>query len=94
MSCYVPVRLHKRAGRVLLQPDFAQASTSLFSKLEWISVFDLIKYKEVVLPNASKIDFNSSPFYVDLWAILQEPFFMTFYCETHKTVNTRNIHGI
>ena len=66
ISRYAPARLHKRAGRVLLEPDFSQASISLFSKLQWISVYCLIKYREVVLPNASKIDYNSSPFHVDL----------------------------
>ena len=55
-----------------------KASISLLSKLQGISVFDLIKYREVLLPNASKIDFNSPSFHVDLQAILQEPFFMTF----------------
>ena len=58
--------------------DPPSSSISLFSKLQWISFFYLIKFMEVVFPNASKIDFNSSPFHVDLWAILKEPFFMTF----------------
>ena len=58
--------------------DPPSSSISLFAKLQWISVFYVIKFREVVLPNASKIDFNSSSFHVDLWAILQEPFFMTF----------------
>ena len=52
--------------------DPPSSSISLFAKLQWISVFYLIKFREVVLPNASKIDFNSS-FHVDLWAILQDP---------------------
>ena len=43
-----------------------KASISLLSKLQWASVFDFIKYREVVLPNASKIDLNPSPFHVDL----------------------------
>ena len=43
-----------------------KASISLFSKPQRISVLDLIKYREVLLPNASKIDFKSSPFHVDL----------------------------
>ena len=38
----------------LLETDLSQASVSLFSKLQWIFLFDLIKYSEVVLPNASK----------------------------------------
>lgn len=29
------------------------------------------------------IDFNFSPFHVDLWAILQEALFMTLRCYTH-----------
>ena len=58
--------------------DPPSSSISLFAKLQWISVFYVIKFREVVLPNASKMDFNSSSFHVDLWAILQEPFFMTF----------------
>ena len=45
----------------------------------FFSIFSLIR----VLPNASKMDFNSSPFHVNLWAILQEPLFMTLRCDTH-----------
>ena len=36
-----------------------------------------------MLPNASKTDFNSSLFHVDLWAALQEPLSMTLRCHTH-----------
>ena len=38
--------------------DPPSSSISLFAKLQWISVFYLIKFREVVLPNGSKIDFN------------------------------------
>ena len=43
------LRLQKRAGRILLDADLSQASTSLFLKLKWIPVFDLIKYRKLVL---------------------------------------------
>ena len=55
------LRLQKRAGRLLLDADLSQSSISLFSKLNWIPVFDLIKYRKrfllfIVLlnPNAPK----------------------------------------
>ena len=44
-----------------------------------------------MLPNVSKIDFNSSAFHVDLWAVLQEPLFMTLRYHT-RIANLENEH--
>ena len=43
------LRLQKRAGRILLDADLSQASISLFLKLNWFPVFDLIKYRKLFL---------------------------------------------
>ena len=77
------LRLQKRAGRILLDADLSQASISLFLKLNWIPVFDLIKYRKLfffssyslirMLLNVSGTDFNFFVIRVDLWAVLQEP---------------------
>ena len=41
--------LQKRAARLLLDADFSQPSVSLFSKLKWLPIFDLIKLRKLVL---------------------------------------------
>ena len=41
--------LQKRAARLLLDTDFSQPSVSLFSKLTWLPIFDLIKLRKLVL---------------------------------------------
>ena len=41
--------LQKRAARLLLNADFSQPSVSLFSKLKWLPIFDLIKLRKLVL---------------------------------------------
>ena len=41
--------LHKRAARLLLNADFSQPSVSLFSKLKWLPIFNLIKLRKFVL---------------------------------------------
>ena len=41
--------LQKRAARLLLDADYSQSSVSLFSKLKWLPIFDLIKLKKLVL---------------------------------------------
>ena len=41
--------LQKRAARLLLDADFSQPSVSLFSKLKWLPIFDLMKLRELVL---------------------------------------------
>ena len=41
--------LQKRAARLLLAADFSQPSVSLFSKLKWLPIFDLIKLRKLVL---------------------------------------------
>ena len=43
------IRLQKRAARLLLDADFTQSSVSLFSKLKWLPIFDLIKLRKLVL---------------------------------------------
>ena len=53
--------------------------------------FTLIGALIRVLPNASKIDFNSTPFHVDLRAVLQEPVSMTLRYHTH-IANRGNEH--
>ena len=66
------LRLQKRAGRILLDADLSQASISLFLKLNWIPVFDLIKYRKLFLlfivllnPNAPKCLRNRFQFLCD-----------------------------
>ena len=39
--------LHKRAARLLLNADFSQPSVSLFSKLKWLPIFNLIKLRNL-----------------------------------------------
>ena len=41
--------LQKRAARLLLDADFSQLSVSLFSKLKWLPIFNLIKLRKLVL---------------------------------------------
>ena len=41
--------LQKRAARLLLDADYSQPSVSLFSKLKWLPIFDLIKVRKLVL---------------------------------------------
>ena len=41
--------LQKHAARLLLDADFSQPSVSLFSKLKWLPIFDLMKLSELVL---------------------------------------------
>ena len=41
--------LQKRAARLLLDTDYSQPSVSLFSKLKWLPIFDLIKLRKLVL---------------------------------------------
>ena len=43
------VGLQRRARLILLDVDFSQVSISLFSKLKWIPVFYLIKYRTIFL---------------------------------------------
>ena len=66
------LRLQKSVGRILLDADLSQASISLFLKLNWIPVFDLIKYRKLFLlfivlltPNAPKCLRNSFQFLCD-----------------------------
>ena len=66
------LRLQKRAERILLDADPSQASISLFLKLNWIPVFDLIKYRKLFLlfivllnPNAPKCLRNRFQFLCD-----------------------------
>ena len=66
------LRLQKRAGRLLLDADLSQSSISLFLKLNWIPVFDLIKYRKLFLlfilllnPNAPKCLRNRFQFLCD-----------------------------
>ena len=51
-SNYLSSRLllrRKRAARLLLDADYSQPSVSLFSKLKWLAIFDLIKLRKLVL---------------------------------------------
>ena len=41
--------LQKRAVRLLLDADYSQPSVSLFSKLKWLPIVDLIKLRKLVL---------------------------------------------
>ena len=41
--------LQKRAARLLLGADFTEPSVSLFSKLKWLPIFDLIKLRKLVI---------------------------------------------
>ena len=41
--------LQKRAARLLLDADYFQLSVSLFSKLKWSPILDLIKLRKLVL---------------------------------------------
>ena len=41
--------LQKHAARLLLDADYSQPSVSLFSKLKWLPIFNLIKLRELVL---------------------------------------------
>ena len=41
--------LQKRAARLLLDADFSQPSASLFSKLKWLPIFNLIILRKLVL---------------------------------------------
>ena len=41
--------LQKRAARLLLDADYSQPSVSLFSKLKWLPIFDLIKLRKLRL---------------------------------------------
>ena len=41
--------LHKRAARFLLDADYSQLSGSVFFKLKWLLIFDLIKLIKLVL---------------------------------------------
>ena len=41
--------LQKRAARLLLDADYSQPSVSLFSKLKWLPIFDLIELRKLVL---------------------------------------------
>lgn len=43
------LRLQKRAARLLLDADFTEPSVSLFSKLKWLPIFDLIKLRKLVI---------------------------------------------
>ena len=43
------LRLQKRAARLLLDADFTEPSVSLFSKLKWLPIFDLIKVRKLVI---------------------------------------------
>ena len=74
--------LHSFSVLILLNADLSQASISLFLKLNWIPVFDLIKYRKrfllfIVLlnPNAPKCLRNRFQFLCDSrgpeWAVLQ-----------------------
>ena len=72
------LRLQKRAVRLLLDADFTQRSVTLFSKLKWLPIFDLIKLRKLVLlfiilnnpdaPFCLKLKFNflSSFYFVQL----------------------------
>ena len=63
------LRLQKRAAKLLFNDDFSQPSVSLFSKLKWLPIFDLIKIRKLVLlftilsnpdaPHCLKHKFNS-----------------------------------
>ena len=43
------LRQQKRAARVILSTDFATSFRSLFSRLRWIPIIDLIKCKKIQL---------------------------------------------
>ena len=43
------LRLHKRAARLLLDAVFTEPFVSLFSKLKWLPIFDLIKLRKLVI---------------------------------------------
>ena len=43
------LRLQKRAARIILDADFSQSSVSLFSKLKWLPIFHLIKFRKLIL---------------------------------------------
>ena len=65
-------RLQKRAGRILIDADLSQAFISLFLRLNWIPVFDLVKYRKLFLlfivllnPNAPKCLRNRFQFLCD-----------------------------
>lgn len=78
------LRLQNRAGCILIDADLSQTSISLFLKLSWIPVFDLIKYRKLfllfivllilirMLLNVSGTSFNFFVTRMDLWALLQE----------------------
>ena len=64
--------LHSFSVLILLDADLSQASISLFLKLNWIPVFDLIKYRKLFLlfivllnPNAPKCLRNRFQFLCD-----------------------------
>ena len=67
-SCYVSFVSRSGAGRILFDTDLFHVSISLFSKLKWIPVFDLIKYRKLCLlfnlllnPSAPKFLKNRFP---------------------------------
>ena len=51
--------LQKRAGRILLDADLSQAPISLFLKLNWIPVFDLITYSKLFLRFTVLLNLNA-----------------------------------
>ena len=62
ICCIISSRLY-----CLIAADFSEASISLFSKPKWIPIFDIVKYREVLLlfsvllpmpPVASATDFS------------------------------------
>ena len=82
------LRLQKRAGRTLLDADLSQLSISLFLKLKWTPVFlislntgNLFFFSSYslirMLQEVSGMHFNFFLICVDLWAVLQEPPFVT-----------------
>ena len=75
-----PLFGERNAGNRALDHTGKTKNNNNVAEVCWFFLaFSLIR----VLPNASKIDFNSSLFHVDLWAVLQEPLSMTLRFHTH-----------
>ena len=69
--------------RLVIEPRTTQERQKNNNNVAEVSWFFLAYSLIRVLPNAAKIDFDSSLFHVDLWAVLQEPLSMTLRCHTH-----------
>ena len=76
---------------LVIEPRTTQERQKNNNNIGEVSWFFLTYSLIRVLPNASRIDFNSTPFRVDLRAVLQEPVSMTLRYHTH-IANRGNEH--